>query len=262
MPRFAEDVRVTFQVVVPAAREPGVADSTCRLLDALRAQAQGYAGSYVHVIIVNVAERRVWCAETCQPIDGCLATHLSRCSPAWRSSTIRARIKSHVFGSSGPGAARVCVLMNPGFLLADPPPIVALIEGAEREPTWCAAQSTRDVYAFAFRPRALGSEDLWPALRLLTASMGDQMEDDWGRLVRRAPLAPAASFVENSPALAGVTDARSRRPFDSPLFVNTALREMMGNPQDRGQIGIDPGRMATALLAQRVASQVPWVFNT
>src|SRR5262249_6325940 len=153
-------------------------------------------------------------------IDGArLAMHLSRCSPAWVSPTSRARIKSRVFGSTGPGAARVCVLMNAGFLLADPPPIVALIEAAEREPTWCAARSTKDAYAFAFAPRALGTDDLWPALRLLTACVGDDVEEEWAGLVRRAPLPPAASSVENSPALAGVANVTSRRKFDSPVFV-------------------------------------------
>src|SRR5262245_28341186 len=141
MSRLAEDARVTFHVVVPTVGEPVIADSTWRLLDSLRAQAQGYARGYVHVIIVNAAGRQVWCCVTARPIDGArLAMHLSRCSPAWVSPTSRARIKSRVFGSTGPGAARVCVLMNAGFLLADPPPIVALIEAAEREPTWCAAR--------------------------------------------------------------------------------------------------------------------------
>ncbi len=167
-----------------------------------------------------------------------------------------------MFGSTGPGAARVCVLMNAGFLLADPPPLMTLIEAAEREPTWCAARSTRDAYAFAFDPQMLATEQLWPALGLLTASVGDQVDGNWTHLVRRPPLAPIASSVENSPALAGVAEARSRRPFDSPLFLNTALKEMMTNPQDRGKIGGDPARMATALVAQRAASQVPWIFNT
>jgi len=263
MSRLAEDARVAFHVVVPAAGEPVIADSTWRLVDALCAQAQGYARGYVHVIIVNAAARQVWCGETAQPIDGSsLAMHLTRCRPGWPSPTSRARIKSHVFGSTGPGAARVCVLMNAGFLLADPPPIVALIEAAEREPTWCAARSTNDAYAFAFAPRALGADELWPALRLLTASVGDQVDEEWAGLVRRPPLPHAASSVENSPALAGVADARSRRKFDSPVFVNTALKEMMAGPRDLGRIGQDPARMAVALAAQRGVSSVPWVFNT
>src|SRR5262249_18251219 len=243
MPRLAEDARVAFHVVVPAAREPVITDSTWRLVDALCAQAQGYARGYVHVIIVNAAARQVWCGETARPIDDSrLAMHLTRCTPGWPSSTARARIKSHVFGSAGPGAARVCVLMNAGFLLADPPPIVALIEAAEREPTWCAARSTRDAYAFAFAPRALGADELWPALRLLTACVGDQVEQEWASLVRRSPLPHAASSVENSPALAGVADAMSRRTFDSPVFVNTALKEMMAGPRGRGGIWREHGR--------------------
>jgi MoaA/NifB/PqqE/SkfB family radical SAM enzyme len=50
--------------------------------------------------------------------------------------------------------------------------------------------------------------------------------------------------------------------FDSPLFVNTALKEMMTEPQDRGRIDGDPVRMAAALAAQRNVSSVPWIFNS
>lgn len=259
----AQEPRVAFHVVVPVDGAPVVADSTGRLVDALRSQAQGYVRGFVHVIAVDVAERRVWCGETGQPIGTFrLETHLSRCTPSWHTPATRAWIKSLTYGSRGPGAARVCVLMNAGFLLADPPPIMTLVEHAERQPTWCAARSTRDAYAFGFGPGALGFGDLWSALRLLTACVGDLVEAEWASLVRRPPLAPATSFVENSPALAGISDVRSRRTFDSPLFVNTALKEMMARPQDRGRIGRDPRRMAAALLAQRNVSRVPWVFNT
>ena len=259
----AGEARIAFHVVVPVRGEPVLADVTGRLVEALRSQAQGYVGGFVHVIAVDGARRRVWCGETGQPINASrLAAHVSRCTPSWRSATPRARLTALVRGATGPGTARVGVLMNAGFLLADPPPILTLIEHAEREPTWCAARSTRDAYAFGFEPRALGAEDLWGALRLLTAGVGDPVEAEWARLVRRPPLAPAASFVENSPALAGIPDAWSRRAFDSPLFVNTALEEMMTRPQDRGSIGGDPARMAVALAAQCRVSRVPWVFNT
>ncbi len=229
--------QMTFHVVVPGGDEPVLADVTRRIVEALRLQAQGCVGGFVHVIAVNVARRRVWCGETGQPIAASrLATHVSRCTPSWRSATMGARLAAHAFGSSGRGAARVCVLMNAGFLLADPPPILTLTEHGKREPTWCAARSTRDTYAFGFEPRALNAEDLWAALRLLTACVGDPVEAEWARLVRSPPLAPALTFVENSPASAGVPDAWSRRTFDSPLFVNTALEELMTRPQDGGSI--------------------------
>jgi MoaA/NifB/PqqE/SkfB family radical SAM enzyme len=253
--------RAVFHVVVPTGDEPVLAGSTRQLVHALRVQAQGHVGRSVHVIAVDAARRRVWCAETGESICASrLAEHLGRCMQ--RRPSVRARIRSLLRGSIRSDPARVCVLMNAGFLLADPPPVSALVERGEREPTWCAARSTRDAYAFAFDPRRLGPGDLWPALRLLTACLDDRVEAEWTRLVQRPPLAPAAAFVENSPALAGVAGVRSRRTFDSPLYVNTALREMMTQPQDRGPIGGDPPRMAAALAAQRHVSRVPWVFNT
>jgi len=61
------------------------------------------------VIVVNVVGRLVSYSATAQSIDGLrLAMHLSQCSPAWPSSTRRARIKAHVFGSLGLGP-RACV---------------------------------------------------------------------------------------------------------------------------------------------------------
>jgi molybdenum cofactor biosynthesis enzyme MoaA len=255
--------RAVFHLVVPADGEPASTASTRRFVYALRLQAQGHVGGFVHIMAADAARRRLWCGETGQSIEaGGLATHLSRCTPSWRSLSMRARLTWLTFGSTGPGSARVCVVMNAGFLLAVPPPLAELIERAEREPTWCAARSTKDAYAFAFTPRMLPADDLWPALRLLTAGADDPCEAEWTRLVSGPPLAPAASFVENSPALAGIPDARSRRAFDSPLFVNTAIREMMTGPQDRGRIAGDPTRMAAALAAQRGVSRVPWVFNT
>src|SRR5262245_56127470 len=105
MLRIAEDARVAFHVIVPTVGEPVFADCTGRLLGSLCAQAQGYAREYVHVIVLDVAEKLIWCAETGRPIDSSrLATHLSRCIPGWLSPTTRAQIKSYVFGSTGPGA--------------------------------------------------------------------------------------------------------------------------------------------------------------
>jgi hypothetical protein len=117
--------------------------------------------------------------------------------PVWAGSADsvgqykRSAEAAHAFGSISPRAARVCELMNAGFLLAATPRILTLIEHGKREPTWCAARSAKDAYAFGFEPRALGVEDPWGALRLLTACVGDRVEAEWGRLVRRPPLAPA-----------------------------------------------------------------------
>jgi molybdenum cofactor biosynthesis enzyme MoaA len=213
---------------------PILADATWQLVEAARLQAQGFVGASVRVIAADCETRRLWCAQTLSLID---------ISALWR--------------------ARVTVLMNPAFLLADPPPLLALVEAAEVEGiAWSASRSTADVYAFAMRRQRTGSSgDLWSVFRLLTACVDDVIDREWSRLSGRVVLPPAATWAENSPALAGIDDVRGRRCFDAPPFVNTAFREMLTAPVDRGAIAGRPERMAAALLAQRGVSRVPWVFN-
>ena len=56
---------------------------------------------------------------------------------------------------------------------------------------------------------------------------------------------------------------RSRRTFDSPLFVNTALEGDDDPPAgSRDASGETPHAWRLALAAQRSVSRVPWVFNT
>jgi MoaA/NifB/PqqE/SkfB family radical SAM enzyme len=52
-----------------------------------------------------------------------------------------------------------------------------------------------------------------------------------------------------------------REPF-SPLYMNTAFREIFCDPKDLRSVGDNPSRMVEALLAQRDVSQVPWIFNS
>jgi MoaA/NifB/PqqE/SkfB family radical SAM enzyme len=111
--------------------------------------------------------------------------------------------------------------------------------------------------------RWLGGHDrAWTALRLLTACVDDAVDDAWSSLRVEPLVPPGPSCPERSPALAGVEPARGRRAFDAAPFVNTAFREMLMAPVDRGAVGRRPERMVAALVAQRDASQVPWVFNT
>jgi hypothetical protein len=51
-----------FHVVVPVSNPPALVDVTQRLIEALRLQAQGYVSGFVHVIVVDAAACRIWCA--------------------------------------------------------------------------------------------------------------------------------------------------------------------------------------------------------
>ncbi len=225
---------LAYFVVVPTHGRPALADSAGHLVGALRDLAQSFCGESVQVLAVDMRERQLWHASTGEPVS---------------SALLQTR--------------RLQVLMNAGFLLADPPPITQLVERAERDRgAWCALRSTRDAYACAFTPRIWGGYRLWPALGLLTAGVGADVDDDWARIARTDLLAPLASSSESSPAMAGIQDARSRRAFDSPRFLNTAFGEMMSCPQDLGAVAGRPERLADALLVQRDISRVPWVFNS
>jgi molybdenum cofactor biosynthesis enzyme MoaA len=229
-----ETHRPAFILVVPTRGRPVPAEATRQIVEAARLQAQGFAVMPVRAIAADTEARRLWDLQTLEPLA---------------VSTLR--------------RAHLTVLMNPAFLLADPPALAPLVETAEREGLgWCANRSTSDVHAVALRRRALGTDRLWAALGLLTACVGDVVAADWRGIVSQPMLAPAATVAENSPALAGVDAVRGRRSFDAPPFVNTAFREMLTAPADRGALGGRPERMAEALLAQRRASRVPWIFNT
>jgi molybdenum cofactor biosynthesis enzyme MoaA len=223
-----------FVVAVPTRGAPVLAAFTRQFVEAVRRQAQGFAAMSVRVVAADPVARQLWCAHTLDRLD---------------VSSLR--------------RARLTVLMNPAFLLADPPPLSALVETAERNRwAWCGSRSTRDAHAVAFRRRAIGTDALWAALRLLTACVDDVVDTEWSQLAGQPMLPSAAAGANNSPALAGVGSVRGRRSFDAPPFVNTAFREMLTAPADRGAIAGSPERIAEALLAQRRVSRVPWVFNT
>jgi MoaA/NifB/PqqE/SkfB family radical SAM enzyme len=156
------------------------------------------------------------------------------------------------------------VLMNAAFLLADPPPIDALVTRArERGFALCGARSTRDLHAVAYVPTRAPAERMTTTLRRLVAGVDDDPGDDAWRALAGEELLPAApASCENSPASVGLGAAWARRPPESPRYLNTALRELLDAPAERGPIEADPLRMARALEAQRETSRVPWIFNT
>ena len=157
--------------------------------------------------------------------------------------------------------------MNTAFLLSDPPPIEDLIQRArEQNVAWCGSRSSHDTHALAYTVgwlvSSLTSRRLWQALTHLTACIDDDVQDAWSDLLKRPSIAPRPSCVENSPAMSQLRQVTCRRWADSPRFLNTAFKEILSKPQSRIPIGSDPGRMAEALVMQREASHVPWVFNT
>jgi hypothetical protein len=221
-------------VIVPVFGDPIPSGCGQELIRALRLQAQGQAGAPVSVLAVDPVARRLWCAESWQSLK---ITHL-------RSGPVR-------------------VLMNAGFLLGDPPPIQELAEAARLQAAAVAAtRSTGDAYALAFRPAEMGVERLWSALRLLTAGVDQRVDAEWAHLTGVHRMAPAASGAEHSPASAGIDDLRGLRTFDAAPHVNTALAEILTVPEDCGPVAGRPERMAAALVRQRGASRVPWVFNS
>jgi molybdenum cofactor biosynthesis enzyme MoaA len=159
------------------------------------------------------------------------------------------------------------LLMNTAFLLSDAPPIEALSQQARAQKVaWCGTKSNHDTHALAFTVSWLGGgltgRRLWQALTHLTAGIDDDVEDAWSDLAQMSLIAPRPSCVENSPAMRQAGDVTCRRWADSPRFLNTAFKELLSKPQSHTPIGSDPTRMAEALVMQREASHVPWVFNT
>jgi molybdenum cofactor biosynthesis enzyme MoaA len=216
-------------VVVPARGAPVLADGPRHLVAGLAAQAQGFAGRWVPVLAADAAAERLWSGETGRPRSLSILRH------------------------------PVTLLMGPAFLLGDPPPIEPLLAAALRgEVAWSGWRSTADACAVALPGAAVDRRAIWDALRRLTACVGDGE----GLPATGVLVPPAATSPENSPALDGIDGATGRRSFDGPVFLNTALREMLTAPQDRAPVAGYPERMATVLAAQRDVSRVPWVFNT
>ncbi len=219
-----------------AGDETGVCDAAAHLIEAARAHMAERARGDVDVLVVEPGSGRV------------------------RALGERGAFEAPEARFQG---ARVQVLFNLAFLLADPPPLSALVARADAF-GWAlaGARSTRDTQAIAFVPARTPAALLREALRHLAARVGDDVEGSW-RTLSSEPLVPASpALPEHSPALGGMPGAWARRPPESPRYLNTALDELLQKPADRGLVAGDPRRLARALARQRASSRVPFVFNT
>jgi MoaA/NifB/PqqE/SkfB family radical SAM enzyme len=229
-------------IVAPAGRGPVAPCGAARhLLAAARLRAEHCARAPVGVLAVEAGTGRA------RPLD----VELTDAPPAAAHSP-------RDWHGSEP-----LVLMNAAFLLADTPPLGALVARAELL-GWALSgvRGTRDTHAFAFVPARTPPAFVAAALRHLVACLGDDVEALWRTVAAEPLVPPAPALDDNSPALGGVSGAWSRRLPESPRYLNTALRELVDDPARREPIDADPARLARALLAQRERSRVPWVFNT
>ena len=236
---------VRYHIVFPVGRlvEYGkLTDCARSLVDAACNQAEGFAGQSVKTLIVRTNERSVW-----------------RLSDGTRLRLSKYFVKG------------IHVLMNVGFLLSDTPQISPLIRKAkEAGMAFSGTRSSRDIHAFAlsvrtlpfFFTRAWRKDKFWSALSCLAACIDDETETAWRDIAFMPFLPPDKVSVENSPAMRHMKDLRCRRRYNAPSFLNTAIKEILSNPQDQGYVGHDPLLMSHALLEQRSASRVPWIFNT
>ena len=161
------------------------------------------------------------------------------------------------------------IIMNSRFLLFDRPEIPKLIRQAEQRGMACfAAKSAKDTYAFAFVKKSVDRQmaglkiDLWSIFSHLSACIDNDVEKAWEDILQIPILSPDISFIENSPAMRGIPDMWCKRLGDSSRYINTAINEIISNPQCNENIEKNPLKMAFALSAQRKISKVPWYFNS
>ena len=235
---------VRYYLVLPVGHQVEynrLTDCALNLVEAARNQAQGFAGQSVGILMVQTKEKSAW-----QLSGG-------------------AQLRPLIYLSRG-----IHVLMNVGFLLSDTPQISPLIRKAgEDGMAFSGTRSNQDIFAVAvknislFPPaRASRKDKLWSALSCLAACIDDETEAAWRDIAFIPFLPPDKVSVENSPAMRHIKDPRCRTRYNAPRFLNTAINEILCNPQDRGYVGHDPLLMSHALLEQRCTSRVPWIFNT
>lgn len=156
------------------------------------------------------------------------------------------------------------VFLAPSFLLGEQPQYRKLIYSArQRGISLTAQRGSGDIYAVAFRADYIRNrwEYAVSLLRYLTRTMHDPMTDALPDFDDVGFIAPSPLSPNDSPAMAEIQNPESLRTHDAPLYLNTALEELLFDAPDRAVVGNDPVRMRDVLTAQRRISKVPWIFN-
>lgn len=229
---------------------------TGHLIETLKAVATGLVGDRVDLWAADGRKRRLWRLDDGKPVS-LLSLRFPGPHVILNPSFL---LEGSAPLSSLPGPRAI---LDPGFLLEGSASLSSLLRlTSAKSAALCARKSSRDVYGFAFLGGRFSTEMFWAAICCLTGTVDDDCAGDWEHLRDLPRVAPGSSCEDNSPALSGVEKAWSKRAADSPVFLNTALLEMLRCPLDQRPIGGNPQRMADALLAQRTVSKVPWIFNT
>lgn len=204
------------------------------LIESLKKKASILAEKHVEVWFADISKKHIWHFENGRPVS----------------------LRRTIFQS-------IRVIVNPSFLLLSLPPMKLLVyEACYKAAVLCAKKSTRDVFGFAFNTQKLPPEKIWAVLSSLTISTDNELTLIWDNPDQFPLISPDSSQEDNSPVLADLMDPRCKRPNDAPIYLNTAIREILDEPQYLGSVGTSPKRMALFLLAQRRVSKVPWIFNT
>ncbi len=183
---------------------------------------------------VHAPERRIWRMEDGQPISLNSLRH-----------------------------AEISVVVNCGFFMQPSPPFLRMVqEASTKTAALCAKRSSKDVYGFAYRSSQYSKEMLWSVLSYLVATVEEDIAENWDELAEYSLVAPDPFSEDNSPTLADVENRFAKRASDSPIYLNTALEELLDRPQDHEPMNGNPQRMAEVLLSHRQVSQVPWIFNS
>lgn len=182
--------------------------------------------------------------------------------------THRIRDLPHLAGSrtgkSFSGRFGGIAFCNPSFLIGEAPNYCGLIRAAQqRGLSVSGLRSSKDVYAAALTPEALENRPdfLVSLLKLITLTMDDSPTDGLTDLHSVGFVTPASALDENSPAVAGVAGLVGPHSYDAPIYVNTAIEEILSHSSDSADIGRDPLRMRTVFATLRDKSRVPWIFN-
>jgi len=152
---------------------------------------------------------------------------------------------------------------NPTFLLLEYPQYESVAQPTpDGRPVIGGFPHSRELHTFACSPDWLKrhSEEAGKVIGPLCVTLEDTDTGSWPALGTFQTVISSYSCPDYSPALSGVGNPRGTASFDSPLFLNTALREALALslPIDIRQ----PLSLRNAFLALRSRSSVPWIFNS